>query len=159
MKMTIYEGTADDIAKVARVLQQGGTNPTPDGTFEDSATPDTDGSTDSLASETLEEVAAVEFARRVLTRRPLHRRPKIVFEKLVDAFPQWVSRDELCAATGYTPQQLAGLMGAFGRRTVQTKGYVDGASLFETESDPETQAYRYRLTESTFEALRSGDVI
>ena len=159
MKMTIYEGTAEEIAAVARVLQQGGATPASDKPSRASTSPETSELADPLSSEKSDEVAAVEFARRVLTRRPVRRRPKVVFEKLVDAYPQWVSRDELCAATDYTPQQLAGLMGAFGRRTARTNGYVKGASLFETEWDADTQAYRYRLTESAFEALRLGDVI
>ena len=102
-----------------------------------------------------EGLAAVEFARRVLTRRPIRKRQNIVFDELEAAYPGWVSRDELCAATGYRPHQLAGLMGAFGRRTARTEGYVDGASLFETEWDTEASAYRYRLSESAYQALQS----
>ena len=50
-------------------------------------------------------------------------------------------------------------MGAFGRRTARTEGYEQGASLFETKWDVELEAYRYRLSDSAFEALAIEDVI
>lgn len=160
MKMTVFEGTPEEIAKVARALRQEGAHPMPSASFLESAMSETNGSPDvPAAPEQAEEFPTVEFARRVLTRRDLRRRQKIVFEVLKDAHPGWVSRDELCAATDYTAHQLAGLMGAFGRRTARTEGYEQGASLFETKWDVELEAYRYRLSDSAFEALAIEDVI
>lgn len=100
-----------------------------------------------------------EFARRMLTRRPLSDHQKIVLKTLKEAHPEWVSRDELSAATGYTPHQLAGLMGAFGRRAASTEGYVGGACVFDTKWNDETGAWDYRLPETTLEALRLESLV
>ncbi|MDE0172845.1 MAG: hypothetical protein OYH76_08015 [Defluviicoccus sp.] len=160
MKMTVFEGTPEEIAKVARALRQNGANLMPDEPLGEAALSETSGSTGSSpASGEPKKFVTVEFARRVLTRRQLSTGQKIVLETLKDAYPEWVSRDELCAATDYTSSQLAGLMGAFGRRASHTQGYVRGSWLFDAEWDEEAWAYRYRLPDSLLEALRLEDVV
>ena len=160
MKMTVFEGTPEEIAKVARALRQDGANPMPDEPLGEAVLPETSGSTDSPSdSEGPKKFVTVEFARRVLTRRQLSKGQKIALETLEGAYPEWVSRDELCAATNYTPNQLAGLMGAFGRRASHTQGYIQGSWLFDAEWDENAWAYRYRLPDSLLEALRLEDVV
>ena len=101
-----------------------------------------------------------EFARRMLTRRPLSDNQKIVLKTLKETHPELVSRDELIAATIYnTPYQLAGLMGALGRRVAGTEGYAGDVWVFDTEWNDETGAWDYRLPETTLEALRLESLV
>src|SRR5947209_6375751 len=57
-----------------------------------------------------------ELATKVLSRRRLGDEQKIVLSTLAKAYPNFVGATDLQKATGYTPAQFAGLMGAFGRR-------------------------------------------
>jgi hypothetical protein len=73
----------------------------------------------------------VEVARRVISRRPLSKEQKIVLVGLYKAHPDKLSTSALQEATGYSARQLAGLMGAFGRRLTHTPGYEDGDNMFD----------------------------
>ena len=100
---------------------------------------------------------ATELARRMLTRLPLSKAQTTVLKTLMDAHPEWVSRDELSAATGYSSHQLAGVMGAFGRRASKTDGYRPGIRLFDTQWNDETGAWDYRLPDTMLEGIALGE--
>ncbi len=71
--------------------------------------------------------------------------------------PRWTSAIELQKATGYSPAQLAGLLGAFGRRVTGTPGYRQGSWWFEQEWSYDQGCNRYRFPESVSMAVtRAG---
>lgn len=71
------------------------------------------------------------FARRTLKRRPLSKEFKIIIKELHQAHPNLVPTTVLQEKTGYSARQLAGLMGAFGRRMAHTDGYDVEAHFFD----------------------------
>ena len=95
-----------------------------------------------------------EFARRVLTRRPTLSGPvKRVLQMLQEAHPGWVTLGDLHVAAGYTPQQFAGLMGAFGRRMSHTDGYDPHAHFFDYQLNRETENWEYAMPVSVHQAM------
>lgn len=101
----------------------------------------------------------MELARRILTRLDLSQAQLITLRTLYRAHPEWVSRDDLCEATGYSPHQIAGLMGAFGRRASHTESYIDGTKLFDFQWDDELGIWEYRLPDSMVEAMRLEELV
>lgn len=99
-----------------------------------------------------------EVAHRVLTRIGLSKEQRTVLKVLSDAGDAWTLASKLQTATGYSPGQFAGLMGAFGRRLTHTKGYVGGSGFFDQEWDHDHGCYRYRLPPSVREAVAKADL-
>ena len=100
-----------------------------------------------------------EFASRVLARRPSLSAPvKAVLEALSEAYPSPVPLSDLHRVADYTPQQFAGLMGAFGRRMSHTEGYDVEAHFFDYRWDNDAGEYVYSLPETVYQALNpTGD--
>lgn len=94
-----------------------------------------------------------DTARRVLTRLPLSAEMKIVLKRCYQARPGKASAAELQQATGYNPRQLAGLMGAFGRRCVNTAGYPKNFHFFDWERDD--HGWTYGFPQSVCDALET----
>ena len=162
MKIAILDGTPEEIINVVRALHPDivslvptvqGADPSPTPTTNESTTDEPDN------PEAPREFLSTEFARRVLKRRPLSNAQLTALRTLEEAYPEWVTRDELCEATGYTAHQLAGLMGAFGRRMSHTEGYSEGAWIFDTKWRDSAGALDYRLPETVLEALRLENLI
>src|SRR5437868_5826715 len=122
--MIIIEGSPEDVIAVAKGLDSSA-EVTPATAL---AAPTSSAPTEGADPEALVFVAT-DVARKVLSRRSLSREQKIVLSTLAKGHPGWVSAAELQAATGYSPAQFAGLMGAFGRRFTHTEGYVQGTDL------------------------------
>ena len=57
------------------------------------------------------------------------------------------------------PAQFAGLMGAFGRRVVNTPGYVLNSSFFDYEWDDERSCYLYRLPATSRAAVEKARLV
>lgn len=148
VKLTVLEGSPEDVIAVARGLQMTGAAPTVP-----AVAPPADIDPDDKA------FVSVEVARKVLNRRPLSAEQKLVLTTLGKAHPKWVPASQLQAATSYTPAQFAGLMGAFGRRFTHTEGYVPNTWLFDAEWDYAVGAYNYRLPETVLEAMRAEKLI
>lgn len=157
MKMYVFEGTPDEIGAVMKTMgpitgaslampltESKSRPPLP-------LTPPT-GAGDN--DEEKMEFVTVEFARAAMTRIALSDPLKNVLIALRDADPEWVSVADLYEASGYTSQQFAGLMGAFGRRMKYTEGFREDAHFFDFEWDEETSAWSYRLPDSVIEAMR-----
>lgn len=153
MKMYVFEGTPEELSQVAKTLQTSA--PLAEVTAS---------SSEELAPEEVsakgEEVegVTVKFARRVLRRRELSEPLKAVFRRLYEA-NDWVGIEELGDACGYSRQQFAGLMGAFGRRIANTEGYDRESAFFYWEWDDETGAWKYRLPDTVREALKLENVV
>jgi hypothetical protein len=98
-------------------------------------------------------------ARRALTRAPLSDKPKAVLVQLYNAHPETLLARELQTHVDYTASQFAGLMGAFGRRVVNTPGYGDGEAFFMQNWDYDAGCMRYGLPESVREAMRLENIV
>ncbi len=91
------------------------------------------------------EFVSSDVAFRVLTRIKLSKETKAVLKRIYQGGAAWTTAADLQKEIGYSPSQFAGLMGAFGRRLVNTPGYVLHSAFFEQEWDGERSCYLYRL--------------
>lgn len=151
MKLFVFEGTQEEIREMAQSML-----PMASGHTVSIETPEERRSTPlrELSSEEETKFVTEEFARRVLTRRPaLSAAVKAVLKALTDAYPDGVLLRDLHIAAGYTPQQFAGLMGAFGRRMSHTDGYDEYAYFFEYRWDDDQEDWRYVLPDSVHQVL------
>ena len=102
----------------------------------------------------------VEFARRVLVRRPLSRPVKAVLKALYDASPRYVTSTALLDVARYqSGHQLAGLMGAFGRRVANTAGYDDKTRFFDVQWNNDDGTWEYFLPDTVREALEQEQLV
>lgn len=95
-----------------------------------------------------------DFAFRVLKRRPLSTEQKQMLSLLHRNHPEWTLATQLHKATKYSPNQFAGLLGAFGKRTASTEGFEGGLSLIDSDWDYENDCYKYRLTACALAAVK-----
>ncbi|MEI9996056.1 MAG: hypothetical protein WDM91_15785 [Rhizomicrobium sp.] len=144
MKVTIYEGTPDEIARILPSIQPA---PSP------GRDAGSGGAAVAVAVTGEKRYVNVEEARLVLSRRPLSAEQLIVFRTLYEAHPHSVLATELQDKTHYTPAQFAGLMGALGRRLTHTEGYKEGTWLFDVAWDINEGCCRYCLPEGVRSAL------
>lgn len=154
MKLYVFDGTPEEIRDVTRGMLPMGTDRTLSVEVSEKVRPmpvRSDGS----GSDT--KFVTTEFARRVVTRRPpLKPRAQAVLRALTEAAGEGVLRSELHRVADYSPQQFAGLMGAFGRRMAHTEGYDEEAHFFDYQWDDEKNDWLYRLPDSVLEALRES---
>jgi hypothetical protein len=98
-----------------------------------------------------------DVAFRMLKRRPLSETQKALFSLLRANHPEWTSAKALQKATKYRPNQLAGLLGALGKRVSSTEGYVPGSILLDYRWDYDDDCYYYRLPDDVKAAVeRAG---
>jgi len=157
MKMYVFEGSPEELSQVAKTLQ---TSAPLAGVMVSSDEPlvPEEVSDKGEEAEGEDEGVTVKFARRVLKRRELSSPLKAVLQKLYEVH-DWVGIEELCEVSNYTRPQFAGLMGAFGRRIVNTQGYDEEASFFFSEWNDETGAWKYRLPDTVREALEAEKLV
>lgn len=105
------------------------------------------------------EFVSADVAFRALTRIKLGKETKTILRLLHAAGDAWTAAEVLQKAIGYKPSQFAGLMGAFGRRLVNTPGYVMDSAFFEQEWDAERSCYIYRLPPSSREAVEKARLV
>lgn len=141
MKLYIFEGTPEEISKAMPMVSEMNTGLKEDIELE--------------APADAEEVFVTKhFARRVFTRRRLSDGLSSMFGALAEAYPGWVLITDLHEATGYSPSEFAGLMGAFGRRISHTNGYDEELAFIERDWDDEAGEWKYRLPDSVYEAYQ-----
>ncbi|WP_408590345.1 hypothetical protein [Novosphingobium sp.] len=99
-----------------------------------------------------------DVAFRALTRIKLGREAKAVLSYIYTEGDAWTPATVLQQKIGYSPSQFAGLMGAFGRRLVNTGGYVLNSAFFEQEWDSERLCYLYRLPPSVRAAVEKARI-
>ena len=126
----------------------------------------TDGSLTEVESEAIDDSGSkrfvtVGFAREVLTRLPLSPAQRSVNKALYDAgAEEYVTTTELVRALGYgSGHQLAGVMGAFGRRIANTKGFDENATFFEIRWNETAAAWEYRLPANVRRALEQQRLV
>jgi hypothetical protein len=113
----------------------------------------------STSSEAVDwEFVSGDVAFRVLTRLKLGKETKAVLNRLYQNGETWTPATDLQSEISYTPSQFAGLMGAFGRRFVNTPGYVLHSAFFEQEWDSDRSCYLYRLPASVRLAVEKARI-
>jgi hypothetical protein len=105
------------------------------------------------------EFVSADVAFRALTRIKLGKEMKAVISRIYSGGDAWTSAALLQEEIGYRPAQFAGLMGAFGRRLVNTPGYVLNSSFFEYEWDGQQSCYLYRLPPPVRTAVEKARVV
>lgn len=119
-----------------------------------------DGSAGAVGSENVDwEFVSTDVAFRALTRIKLGKQIKAVLRRVYLGGDKWTSATVLQKEVDYTPAQFAGLMGAFGRRVVNTAGYVLNSSFWEYEWDGQQSCYLYRLPAPVRAALERARVV
>ena len=104
--------------------------------------------------------ATVDFARKALTRLPLSPAQRAVLKALYDAGAEYVTTTEVVRAVGYqSGHQLAGLMGALGRRLANTKGFDENATFFEIRRNEAAAAWEYHLPANVRKALEQERLV
>ncbi len=140
MRMIVYDGTPEEIARLLDLEQRRDVSAPP-------------------PNESPRNFVSASVAARVLTRRPLSEEQQAMLRMLYNAGERWTSAMRLQDQIGYAPNQFAGLMGAFGRRITQTEGYLGHTSFFDQEWDHENGCNRYRLPPSVRAAIESSGVV
>lgn len=119
-----------------------------------------DGVRGTLETESVDwEFVSTDVAFRALTRIKLGRQIRAVIRRVYLGGDKWTSATVLQKEVGYTPAQFAGLMGAFGRRLVNTAGYVLNSSFWEYEWDGQQSCYLYRLPAPVRAAVEKARVV
>jgi|JI10StandDraft_1071094.scaffolds.fasta_scaffold31412_5 hypothetical protein len=95
-----------------------------------------------------------EIAFKMIKRRPLSDAQRALFAKLASEHPGWTSALDLQKATKFNANQLAGLLGAVGKRIGSTEGYINNSTLVDYKWDYEQDCYLYRLPEGVLAAVR-----
>ncbi len=149
-------GSAEEISEALRALSLTTALRTTAVELADEEPPST---TSSDPAESEKAFVTTRFARRVLRRRRLSTPMRKVLQALYEAHPEWLSLPTLHGVSGYRPPQFAGLMGAFGRRMANTKGYDPEAHFFEYRWNDAERTWDYRLPESVREALELEQLV
>lgn len=149
LRMAVVEGSPDQLAEFAKLMgfSGGGTLTAAAPTSEPAPV------ADALIGADGRPVVTKDFAKLVLSRRPLAPEQRAFFKLLAEAYPKQILATDVQAAVNYTPQQFAGLMGAFGRRTTYTNGYNPNAWFVLTDWDHSVGCYRYSIPHTVKEAL------
>ena len=105
------------------------------------------------------EFVSTDVAFRALTRIKLGKETKAVIRRVYSGGEAWTTAEVMQKEVGYKPAQFAGLMGAFGRRLVNTPGYVLNSSFFEQEWDDVRSCYIYRLPPPVRQAVEKARIV
>lgn len=101
---------------------------------------------------------STDVAFRCLTRLKLSKPLRATIKLIYGGGNRWVSAASLQKAVGYSPAQFGGMMGAFGRRLINTPGYVVNSSFFDWEWDEKASCYKYRLPPSVRLAVENAHI-
>lgn len=94
-------------------------------------------------------------AKRVLNRLPtISKNMKKALVALHKVGDEGLLGSELCELLDFEQSQFRGMMGAFGRRVINTEGWYDGAGFFEYDWDAEN-GYRYKLFDTSRKAVEA----
>lgn len=151
MKMYVFEGTSEEISKIAKEMQISSISIQPVQPIVSHDSSDGDG-------DDVKVYVSESVARTAFTRRPLSDQQKVTLTTLTNAYPNWVTAFDLQEATNYTAAQFAGLMGAFGRRVSHTPGFVEGSWLFDCVWDDAKRCWVYKLPETVYDAIKAEEI-
>ncbi|QHD70886.1 hypothetical protein GS397_27700 (plasmid) [Sphingobium yanoikuyae] len=154
MKMFVFEGTPAQLAEMAKSMGAS-TNAVTAALPISSPTVNSPEEADDYDGTV---VVTTEFARKVLTRRPLSKEQRKLLVTLANATPDYTLATVLQEALDYSPAQFAGMMGAFGRRLTHTPHYVNDSYFFDQEWVHDEGCYKYRLPETVIAALKAEKI-
>ena len=155
MKLMVFEGSVEEIGQIVNGMQLGAIKKV-------QSEPDQadGGAVPPSRSEDGAQYVTVDFARRVLMRRPLSEPLLAVLRALYNAAPNCVAMSELLLVAGYgSGHQFAGLMGAFGRRKANTPGNDVEGEFFAYQENEDDGAWDYGLPDTVCEALEKEGLV
>lgn len=157
VRVIVIEGSVDEVRATMEVIRPLVSEPRSSSIEESASEVETDAIDDSGGKR----FVTVEFAREVLTRLPLSPAQKAVLKALYDAgAEEYVTTTELVRVLRYdSGHQLAGVMGAFGRRIANTKGFDENATFFEIRWNETAAAWEYRLPATVRKALEQEGLV
>jgi predicted transcriptional regulator with HTH domain len=154
MRMFVFEGTIEEIKELQRELMRSGVSTM---AVETRGEGPEEGANEGLTAG--RRFISEEVAFRFLTRRSLSTEQRAVIAAIYNSRPDGVLATELQRRINYSPSKFAGLMGAFGRRLVNTQGYVDPSWLFDNQWEAEQGCNRYRLPDSVRKAVEKAGLV
>lgn len=164
MKAYVFDGSPEEVAQALKAMGMDGHAPRP---HETSLLPQEveGGSTEEDGNELDPEDVGEEeeddggprplsmkAARHLLKRLPLSEKMGDALIAIYTAGGEGILGSELCEEIDYDAAQFRGMMGAFGRRMVNSKGWSAGKSFFDWSWNAD-EGYRYRLFESSQKAV------
>ncbi len=151
MKLWRFEGSPEEFSAVANVLMGEG-----DASIKvENATPEPERRVD--GQKLGRKFVTVDEAKNVLTRIPLKPPMANVLRVLLKAGERRILSEELMRSNNHSVEQFRGLMGAFGRRLVNTVG--NATWFFDDKWDHEHHQNTYRLPPSVLQALKDLDIL
>lgn len=149
MKAYVFEGTPEEIAETLKAM---GLSQSTAIVAPGSAALEAEA--DSAEEEREWRPLPIPVARRVLSRIALAEKPKMAILAVYNSGDAGMLGSDLCKRLKYSSAQFRGMMGAFGRRIANTKGWEDGMSFFRYEWDAE-DGYRYFLPDECRAAVEA----
>lgn len=161
LKTVSFEGTSDEFenkAVTSFLALLGGQSPKAtvlpseppiEGTHQDAD--------DASSSEDAPELTT-EIAKAAMTRIGLSDSQKDLLRAMLDAGDEGVLTSDMANAAGLTRPQIAGVMGALGRRMTYTPGWPQSENWHRFEWDDEAKQWRYWLADPVREVLEGGQV-
>lgn len=146
MKVIIFDGSPEEYLRVAETLQN------PKTTVQTSSAQSTSVK-DKVGPRSVDKEEAVE----ILTRRPLSDNIKNVLRALYQAHDRSLTSEDLRNVNSHNSDEFRGMMGAFGRRVVNTVGA--NISFFEREWDFQAYQYRWSLSEAARHGIEEAGVL
>ena len=152
---SVIEGTAAEIAEFEALQRFHAPSVAPKG-----SEPLQGASQASLPSQSEDwRYASADVAFRCLTRIKLSEQQKATIRLVYEGGDNWVHASDIQRTIGYGTSQFAGMMGAFGKRFVNTRGYVLDSAFFDQEWDEDTSCYRYRLPPTVRSAVERAKIL
>lgn len=151
MKITIthFEGTPEEYAKAQPLLNGSGGRSEPSGLAPSSSGQTAGGANGELSAAVIE---------RALTRRKPSKNQRKLLDTLLNAGDAGILASAIATNIGISRAQLAGVLGATGRRLANTPGWPENFSLTSSEYDADKMQWRYWLQPLVREVLSSGRV-
>ena len=149
MKLWRFEGSPEEFSAVANALMGDG-----EAVIKSESVKPAEQATE---KKTGRRFVTVEEAKEVLTRRELSENMVNVLKALQNAGDQRLLSDDLRKVNDHSSDQFRGLMGAFGRRLVNTVG--QNTWFFDDEWNHPLHQNTYRLPPSVRRALEELDVL
>jgi hypothetical protein len=150
MKITHFDGSPEEFAKIAHLF---GSSNAPEGVQKGAASeeafPEEARGTDELTSEIVE---------RGLRRRSLSSSQKKVFAVVIDAGAAGIYIGDLAKKVGVTRAQLAGVLGALGRRFANTDGWPKDAWPIHSKRDQDKRQWKFWAAPVLREVVRRGNI-
>ncbi len=97
-----------------------------------------------------------DLMSQALRRQPLTKHTRTMLKSICECEEdeRYLSRSDICEATGLNPTQLNGVLGRFGQRVKGTDGYDGTSNYFEYRWLEESNEWAYRLPETLREVVR-----